>query len=100
MDNYSKNISVLEKKLILLLNKLKENHLELNKMSIRINDYKLNEQELKNKFIKIKNENNSLKIANNLLGDSESKIYTKRKINKIINEIDKCINSLTEIEEK
>ena len=100
MDNYSKNISVLEKKLIILLNKLKENHLELNKMSTRIKDYKLNEQELKNKFIKIKNENNSLKIANNLLGDSESKIYTKRKINKIINEIDKCINSLTEIEEK
>ncbi|MAW49670.1 MAG: hypothetical protein ACJ0NC_03005 [Candidatus Marivariicella sp.] len=100
MDNYSKNISVLEKKLILLLNKLKENHLELNKMSIRINDYKQNELELKNKFIKIKNENNSLKIANNLLGNSESKIYTKRKINKIINEIDKCINSLSEIKEK
>ena len=97
MDNYSKNISVLEKKLILLLNKLKENHLELNKMSMRLNDYKLNEQELKNKFIKIKNENNSLKIANNLLGNSESKTYTKRKINKIINEIDKCINSLSDI---
>ena len=70
MDNYSKNISVLEKKLILLLNKLKENHLELNKMSIKLNDYKQNELELKNKFIKIKNENNSLKIANNLLGNS------------------------------
>jgi hypothetical protein len=100
MDNYSKNISVLEKKLILLLNKLKENHLEFNKMSIRLNDYKQNELELKNKFIKIKNENNSLKIANNLLGNSESKIYTERKINKIINEIDKCINSLSEIKEK
>jgi len=97
MDNYSKNISVLEKKLILLLNKLKENHLELNKMSIRLDDYKQNELELKNKFIKIKNENNSLKIANNLLGNSESKTYTKRKINKIINEIDKCINSLSDI---
>ena len=97
MDNYSKNISVLEKKLILLLNKLKENHLELNKMSIKLNDYKQNELELKNKFIKIKNENNSLKIANNLLGNSESKTYTKRKINKIINEIDKCINSLSDI---
>ena len=100
MDNYSKNISVLEKKLILLLNKLKENHLELNKMSIKLNDYKQNELELKNKFIKIKNENNSLKIDNNLLGNSESKSYTQRKINKIINEIDKCINSLSEIKEK
>ena len=69
-------------------------------MSIKLNDYKQNELELKNKFIKIKNENNSLKIANNLLGNSESKIYTQRKINKIINEIDKCINSLSEIKEK
>lgn len=100
MDNYIKNISVLEKKIILLLNKLKDNNLEINKLSARLEEYQISEQVLKNKLTKIKNENDSLKIANNLLGSSNSKTNSRRKINKIIGEIDKCIFNLSEINTK
>ena len=100
MNNYIKNISVLEKKIILLLNKLKENHLEINNLSTELREYQVSEQALKNKLSKIEDENNSLKIANNLLGSSDSKAQSKRKINKIICEIDKCIFSLSEINTK
>ena len=100
MDNYIKNISVLEKKIILLLNKLKDNNLEINKLLARLEEYQISEQVLKNKLTKIKNENDSLKIANNLLGSSNSKTNSRRKINKIIGEIDKCIFNLSEINTK
>ena len=100
MDNYIKNISVLEKKIILLLNKLKENHLEINNLTTKLEEYQLSEQALKNKLSKIKDENNSLKIANNLLGSSDSKAQSRKKINNIICEIDKCIFSISEINTK
>ncbi len=100
MDNYLKNIDVLEKKIIILLNKLKENHLKINKLSARLAEYQISDQTLKNKLSKIEDENNSLKIANNLLGSSDSKTHSKRKINKIIGEIDRCIFNLSEINTK
>ncbi|MBL29864.1 MAG: hypothetical protein CMC81_01275 [Flavobacteriaceae bacterium] len=100
MNNYEKNMSILESKIILLLNKLKENHLELNKISQKLTTYEKTEREFKNKLIRIKKENDSLKISNSLSMNSDSKVFAKRKINKIIDEIDKCIFNLSDINMK
>ena len=45
----------------------------------------------------LKSENESLKVANSLLGSEESRAVTKRKINSLIKEVDFCIHQLTEI---
>jgi hypothetical protein len=45
----------------------------------------------------LKEENKSLKIANNLLGSNEGKTQTKAKINSLIKEVDYCISQLTEM---
>ena len=51
----------------------------------------------KEKVSYLKSENESLKVANSLLGSEESKAVTKRKINSLIKEVDFCIHQLTEI---
>jgi hypothetical protein len=51
------------------------------------------EEELKG----LKEENKSLKIANNLLGSNEGKTQTKAKINSLIKEVDYCISRITEL---
>jgi hypothetical protein len=45
----------------------------------------------------LKEENKSLRIANNLLGSNEGKTQTKTKINSLIKEVDYCIQQLSEI---
>jgi hypothetical protein len=53
--------------------------------------------DFKEKVSYLKSENESLKVANSLLGSEESKAVTKRKINSLIKEVDFCIHQLTEI---
>ena len=54
-------------------------------------------KELENQIKSFKEENKSLKIANNLLGSNEGKTQTKAKINSLIKEVDYCISQLTEM---
>jgi len=44
----------------------------------------------------LKNQNESLRVANSLLGSADFKRETKLKINSIIKEIDYCIEQLSE----
>tara|TARA_B100000530_G_C15927075_1_gene475357 strand:- start:923 stop:1225 length:303 start_codon:yes stop_codon:yes gene_type:complete len=97
MNNYNRDIKVLEEKVILLLNKLKENYLKIDQLSKQVEHLKTIEQNLKTKFIDLDNQNKSLIVANNLLGSNEGKKITKRKIDKLINEIETCINQFSEI---
>ena len=97
MNNYNRDIKVLEEKVILLLNKLKENYLKIDQLSKQVEHLKTIEQNLKTKFIDLDNQNKSLIVANNLLGSNEGKKITKRKIDKLINEIEICINQFSEI---
>ena len=97
MNNYNRDIKVLEEKVILLLNKLKENYLKIDQLSKQVEHLKASEQNLKIKFIDLDNQNKSLIVANNLLGSNEGKKITKRKIDKLINEIETCINQFSEI---
>lgn len=97
MDQKPLNTSILEEKIIGLLNRLKENHLNLTKL--KASHISLSEQNksLEAKLLKLKEENKSLKIANNLLGSNEGKTQTKAKINSLIKEVDHCIQQLSEM---
>ncbi len=97
MENKPSGLFNLESKVIELLNKLKENHLEmrtLKEQNVLLSDQKTTlETELK----ELKEENKALKIANNLLGSNEGKTQTKAKINSLIKEVDYCISRITEL---
>ena len=97
MNNYIKTISLLEEKVMKLLNKLKENHLNLNQLLEKTKLLESNKELLKNKLAALEKQNKSLKIANNILGSNVGKEITKRKINNLINEVESCIFKLTEI---
>ena len=98
MNQKPSKMLVLEEKIIGLLNKLKENHLSINKY--KDSNEKLNDQNiiLKEKLLNLQEENKSLKIANNLLGSKDEKSYSKIKIRNLIKEVDQCIQHLSEIE--
>lgn len=92
-----KNLVLLEERIVQLLNKLKENHLLISQLSEEKQGLEKQNLDFKEKVSYLKSENESLKVANSLLGSEESKAVTKRKINSLIKEVDFCIHQLTEI---
>ena len=97
MNNTIQPIKILEEKIIVLLNKLKENHLDLVKFKDLQTSLVQENKILKDKILKLEADNKSLKVANNLLGSSEGKSQTKTKINNLIKEVDYCIQQLSEM---
>ena len=87
----------LEEKIIALLNKLKDNHLQIQKFEKQINTLKNQQEELQEKCTNLHQENASLKVANSLLGSNESKANTKRKLNSLIKEVDQCLFQIAEL---
>ena len=97
MNNTIQPIKILEEKIIILLNKLKENHLDLAKSKDLQSSIVLENKILKDKILKLENDNESLKVANNLLGSSQGNSQTKTKINNLIKDVDYCIQQLSEM---
>ena len=97
MNNTIQPIKILEEKIIVLLNKLKEKHLDLVKFKDLQTSLVQENKILKDKILKLEDDNKSLKVANNLLGSNEGKSQTKTKINNLIKEVDDCIQQLSEI---
>ena len=97
MNNTIQPIKILEEKIIVLLNKLKENHLDLVKFRDLQTSLVQENMILKDKILKLEDDNKSLKVANNLLGSSEGNSQTKTKINNLIKEVDYCIQQLSEM---
>ena len=91
------NFDVLEERIVQLLNKLKENHLIINKLQTENLQFEQTSSLQKIKILELKKENESLKMANSLLGSKESKAITKRKVNSLIKEVEFCIHNLSEI---
>ena len=91
------HFNILEEKIVQLLNKLKDNHFLINKLKIESQELEESNLDFKTQISRLKSENDSLKIANSLLGSKESKTISKRKINSLIREVDFCINHLSEI---
>ena len=97
MNKAIQPIKILEEKIIVLLNKLKENHLDLVKFKDLQSSLELENKILKDKILKLEDDNKSLKVANNLLGSNEGKSQTKTKINNLIKQVDYCIQQLSEM---
>ncbi len=97
MTEINQNIIVLEEKVALLINKLKQNYLDIKNLSDELNKLLSIKKELDKDILLLKEENKSLKITNNLLGSKEGNLITKNKINSIIKEVDSCINLITDI---
>ena len=97
MSDKNQNLIVLEEKVILLINRLKQNYLDIKNLSDELEELSLIKKELDKDIILLKEENKSLKIANNLLGSKEGNVITKNKIKSIIKEVDSCINLITDI---
>jgi len=91
------NFDVLEERIFQLLNKLKENHLLINKLEAENQEFSQESSLLKTEMSQLKKDNESLRMANTLLGSKESKAITKRKINSLIKEVDFCIKQLSEV---
>ena len=97
MNGKTSGISLLESRIIVLLNKLKDNHLNLKTLKERNVLLEKEKMEMEVQVKSLKEENKSLKIANNLLGSNDGKTQTKSKINSLIKEVDYCISQLTEM---
>lgn len=91
------HFDILEEKIVLLLNKLKDNHLLINKLKTEMHGLEESNVDFKTQISKLRSENDNLKIANSLLGSKENKSFSKRKINNLIKEVDFCLNQLYEI---
>ena len=91
------HFDILEEKIVLLLNNLKDNHLLINKLKIEMHGLEESNVDFKTQISKLRSENDNLKIANSLLGSKENKSFSKRKINNLIKEVDFCLNQLYEI---
>ena len=96
MSELSKIIDSLEVKFFKLSKKI-ENLEQLNEsLSKELKEIKLTAQQENEKVNALKNELESLRITNSLLGSEEYKKETKLKINSLIREIDYCIAQLSE----
>ncbi len=96
MSELSKVIDSLEVKFFKLSKKI-ENLEQLNEsLSKELREIKQTAQHENEKVKSLKNELESLRITNSLLGSEEYKKETKLKINSLIREIDYCIAQLSE----
>jgi chromosome segregation ATPase len=96
MSELSKVIDSLEVKFFKLSKKI-ENLEQLNEsLSKELTEIKQTAQHENEKVNALKNELESLRITNSLLGSEEYKKETKLKINSLIREIDYCIAQLSE----
>ena len=97
MQESNQRVATLEKNIVLLLNKLKDNHYELESLRTQLDESKSKQATLDQENKVLKSENDSLTMANSLLGSNESNATTKHKINALIQQVDACINQLEEM---
>ena len=84
----------IEKNVILLLNKLKDNYLLIQSLQSKLKELESSNSNFTEEISLLKQKNKSLSLANSLLGSDENKADTKDKINSLIKEIETCLNQL------
>ncbi|MBR48249.1 MAG: hypothetical protein CMC59_06750 [Flavobacteriaceae bacterium] len=87
-------VTEIEKNVILLLNKLKDNYLLIQSLQSKLKELESSNSNFIEEISLLKQKNKSLSLANSLLGSDENKAETKDKINSLIKEIDTCLNQL------
>ena len=94
MNQSKELVSEIEKNIILLLNKLKDNHLLIKSLKSKLKELESTNFNFIQEINLLKQKNKSLSVANSLLGSDENRVETKEKINSLIKDIDMCINQL------
>ena len=87
-------VTEIEKNVILLLNKLKDNYLLIQSLQSKLKELESSNSNFIEEISLLKQKNKSLSLANSLLGSDENKAETKDIINSLIKEIDTCLNQL------
>ena len=94
MNHSEEQVREIEKNVILLLNKLKDNHLLIQSLQSKLKELESSNSSFSEEINSLKQKNKSLSVANSVLGSGENKEETKDKINSLIKEINTCINQL------
>ncbi len=97
MTESNQPIAQLEQNIVLLLNKLKDNHYALETLRQQLDDNQSKLKTIEEEKQALKKENDSLTMANSLLGSNESNATTKHKINALIQQVDTCIDQLQQL---
>lgn len=97
MTKSNQRVAQLEQNIVLLLNKLKDNHYALESLRKQLDDNQSKLKEIEEEKQALKKENDSLTMANSLLGSNESNATTKHKINALIQQVDTCIDHLQQL---
>jgi TolA-binding protein len=97
MTESNQRIAQLEQNIVLLLNKLKDNHYALETLRQQLEDNQSKLKTIEEEKQALKKENDSLTMANSLLGSNESNATTKHKINALIQQVDTCIDQLQQL---
>lgn len=95
MNDFYKVVDSLETKLERYLEMQEELKRTKVQLESEIDDLKTKEIQYANEIARWKEKNQSLKLANSLLGSDQFKRETKLKINALIREIDLCIAQLS-----
>ncbi len=97
MNESNQRVAQLEQNIVLLLNKLKDNHYALESLRQQLEDNQSKLKTIEEEKQALKKENDSLTMANSLLGSNESNATTKHKINALIQQVDTCIDQLQQL---
>ena len=97
MTESNQRVAQLEQNIVLLLNKLKDNHYALESLRQQLEDNQSKLKAIEEEKLALKKENDSLTMANSLLGSNESNATTKHKINALIQQVDTCIDQLQQL---
>ncbi|MCH1417918.1 MAG: hypothetical protein L7U68_05145 [Flavobacteriaceae bacterium] len=97
MTESNQRIAQLEQNIVLSLNKLKDNHYALETLRQQLEDNQSKLKTIEEEKQALKKENDSLTMANSLLGSNESNATTKHKINALIQQVDTCIDQLQQL---
>ena len=97
MNESNQRVAQLEQNIVLLLNKLKDNHYALESLRLQLEDNQSKLKAIEEEKQVLRNENDSLSMANSLLGSNESNATTKHKINALIQQVDTCIDQLQQL---
>tara|TARA_Y100000992_G_C21248679_1_gene484686 strand:- start:179 stop:472 length:294 start_codon:yes stop_codon:yes gene_type:complete len=95
MNHSEENIEILERNIVLLLNRLKDNYYTIGDLKKKIELMEKSNAELVEKNNLFKEENISLKSANSLLGSNEGDSIMKNKINDLIKHVDYCLDKIS-----
>jgi Holliday junction resolvasome RuvABC endonuclease subunit len=97
MNESKQRVAQLEQNIVLLLNKLKDNHYALESLRLQLEDNQSKLKAIEEEKQVLRKENDSLTMANSLLGSNESNATTKHKINALIQQVDTCIDQLQQL---